>query len=218
MAISNRERVDRALNLLCQGLYPYLKQEMQGVYSNSWEKEAKSCLPKHKPLKQKSADSILSEDVAMLLLVMSKQWDKVFNEKLNSTGNGLVTELIQVRNGGNRCCKQAQMHLLDGISQTRSRHKIKSVTEKGIKRTARNMEILTHDTYDRNQLRREQHYEHHISRKRRGHGNHHNRTTRSVRRSTHHTRGIRAGCAGLPRTWRNNCARLDEALPQGLAA
>ncbi|AFZ07169.1 Ribonuclease 3 [Oscillatoria nigro-viridis PCC 7112] len=98
MAISNRGRIDRALNLLCQGLYPYLKQEMQGVYSNSWEKEAKSCLPKHKPLKQKSADSILSEDVAMLLLVMSKQWDKVFNEKLNSTGNGLVTELIQVRN------------------------------------------------------------------------------------------------------------------------
>ncbi|MEG4440395.1 ribonuclease III [Microcoleus sp. AT9_B5] len=98
MAISNRERVDRALNLLCQGLYPYFKQEMQEVYSNSWEKEAKSCLPKHKPLKQKSADSILSEDVAMLLLVMSKQWDKVFNEKLNYTGNGLVTELIQVRN------------------------------------------------------------------------------------------------------------------------
>jgi ribonuclease-3 len=98
MAISNRERVDRALNLLCQALYPYLKQEMQGVYSNSWEKEAKSCLPKHKPLKQKSADSILSEDVAMLLLVMSKQWDKVFNEKLNSTENGLVAELIQVRN------------------------------------------------------------------------------------------------------------------------
>ncbi|MEG4800028.1 ribonuclease III [Microcoleus sp. ARI1-B5] len=98
MAISNRERVDTALNLLCQALYPYLKQEMQRVYSNSWEKEAKSCLPKHKPLKQKSADSILSEDVAMLLLVMSKQWDKVFNEKLNYTGNGLVVELIQVRN------------------------------------------------------------------------------------------------------------------------
>jgi ribonuclease III len=98
MTISNHERVGRALNLLCQGLYPYLKQEMQAVYSNNWEKEAKSCLANHKPLKQKSADSILSEDVAMLLSVMSKQWDKVFTKNLNSTENGLVVELIQVRN------------------------------------------------------------------------------------------------------------------------
>ncbi len=98
MAISNHERVGRALNLLCQGLYPYVKQEIQAVYSNNWEKEAKSCLPKNKPLKQKSVDSILSEDVATLLLVMSKQWDKVFTKNLNSTENGLVVELIQVRN------------------------------------------------------------------------------------------------------------------------
>ncbi|MEG3878024.1 ribonuclease III [Microcoleus sp. herbarium7] len=98
MAISNHERVGRALNLLCQGLYPYVKQEMQAVYSNNWEKEAKSCLPKNKPLKQKSVDSILSEDVAILLLVTSKQWDKVFTKNLNYTENGLVVELIQVRN------------------------------------------------------------------------------------------------------------------------
>ncbi len=98
MAISNHERVGRALNLLCQGLYPYVKQEIQAVYSNNWEKEAKSCLPNNKPLKQKSVDSILSEDVATLLLVMSKQWDKVFTKNLNSTENGLVVELIQVRN------------------------------------------------------------------------------------------------------------------------
>ena len=80
MAISNHERVGRALNLLCQGLYPYVKQEIQAVYSNNWEKEAKSCLPKNKPLKQKSVDSILSEDVATLLLVMSKQHCKTYRQ------------------------------------------------------------------------------------------------------------------------------------------
>lgn len=98
MAISNHEQVGRALNLLCKGVYPYLKQEMQAFHSNNWEKEAKSCLANYKPLKQKSVDSILSEDVAMLLLVMSKQWDKVFKKKLTYTENGLVVELIQVRN------------------------------------------------------------------------------------------------------------------------
>ena len=39
--------------------------------------------------------------------------------------------------------------------------------ETDIKRTAQNMEILALGAYDRNQLRREQLYEHHISRKRR---------------------------------------------------
>jgi ribonuclease III len=98
MTISNHERVGRALNLLCQGLYPYLKQEMQAVHSNNWEKEAKSCLASYKLPKNKSVDIILSEDVGMVLSVISKQWDNVFKKKLTYTDNGLVVELIQVRN------------------------------------------------------------------------------------------------------------------------
>ncbi|MEG3841185.1 ribonuclease III [Microcoleus sp. herbarium14] len=98
MAISNHERVGRNLHLLCQGLYPYLKQEMQAVHSNNWETEAKSCLANYKLLKNKSVEIILSEDVGMLLSVISKQWENVFKKKLTSTENSLVVELIQVRN------------------------------------------------------------------------------------------------------------------------
>lgn len=39
MAISNRERVGRALELLHQGLYPYLEREMRSVYSDRWRRE-----------------------------------------------------------------------------------------------------------------------------------------------------------------------------------
>lgn len=36
MAISNHERVGRALNLLCDGLYPYVEREMQAIHGDRW--------------------------------------------------------------------------------------------------------------------------------------------------------------------------------------
>ncbi len=36
MAISNRERIGRALDLLLEGLYPYVEREMRSVYRDKW--------------------------------------------------------------------------------------------------------------------------------------------------------------------------------------
>ena len=52
MAISNHERVGRALTLLHQGLYPYFEQEMRIIHSERWLTVATSCLSDDKTLKQ----------------------------------------------------------------------------------------------------------------------------------------------------------------------
>jgi ribonuclease-3 len=97
MTISNHERVSRALNLLGQGLYPYVEQEMQAVYGDRWLTVATSHLPDHQTSKRKVAD-LLREDVSAPLIVMSRQWDKVFKKNLGQAERTLVSELINVRN------------------------------------------------------------------------------------------------------------------------
>jgi ribonuclease-3 len=97
MAMNNNERVGNALNFLCQRLYPYVKQQMQVSYGDRWLAKAQDCLANNK-IPKKSIDNILSEDILTLLSVMSKQWDKVFQEHLTPLENALVIELREVRN------------------------------------------------------------------------------------------------------------------------
>lgn len=97
MAISNHERVGRALTFLGQGLYPYVEREMQAVHRDRWLTAAKSCLSDDQTLKRNPED-ILREDVSALLTVMSRHWDKVFRKKLRHAERALVSELIEVRN------------------------------------------------------------------------------------------------------------------------
>jgi ribonuclease-3 len=97
MAMNNNERVGNALNFLCQRLYPYVKQQMQESYGDRWLAKAQDCLANNK-IPKKSIDNILSEDILTLLSVMSKQWDKVFQEHLTPFENALVIELREVRN------------------------------------------------------------------------------------------------------------------------
>ena len=98
MAISNHERVTKALNLLGQGLYPYVEQEMQAVHGDRWLAKAQNCLPNNKIPKIKKIDNILREDISILLSVVSKQWDDVFKKHLTLCEKALVLELIEVRN------------------------------------------------------------------------------------------------------------------------
>lgn len=98
MAMNNNERVGNALNFLCQKLYPYVEEKMQKVYGDRWQTKAQNCLANNKVPKRKKINDILPEDISLLLSVISKQWDDVFKRHLTSFENGLVTELIEVRN------------------------------------------------------------------------------------------------------------------------
>ena len=46
MAISNHERVGKALNLLKDGLRPFVEREMQAFYRSNWVEMVKETLAK----------------------------------------------------------------------------------------------------------------------------------------------------------------------------
>lgn len=100
MAISNHERVGRGLTLLNQGLYPYVKKEMQKAYGEDWLSEATSCLSKEQ-ISRHNPDEILSEDISALLKVTMGYWEKIFkkiSKNTSSENRALVAELIEVCN------------------------------------------------------------------------------------------------------------------------
>ena len=39
MAITNRERVGKALDLLNEGLLPFVERELQAVYADRWQED-----------------------------------------------------------------------------------------------------------------------------------------------------------------------------------
>lgn len=95
--INNNERIGRALKLLCQGLYPYVEQQMKNRYADTWKKEANSHLHRDYKTNEDTVTDTLRKDVGALLTVVSKQWSKTFKKNLNKTEKSIVDELIQVR-------------------------------------------------------------------------------------------------------------------------
>lgn len=97
MAISNHERVGRALTLLKEGLYPYIEREMKSVYKDRWLVAATPFVDEDRTLKR-SVASILGDDVAAQLKLMDRQWNEVFKKTLGKAERSLVNELINTRN------------------------------------------------------------------------------------------------------------------------
>lgn len=97
MAISNHERVGRALNLLRNGLYPYIEREMKAIHGDRWLIAASACLP-DSYVKYKPVQDVLQEDISALLIVMWEQWNSIFKQTLGQSERTLVSELRTTRN------------------------------------------------------------------------------------------------------------------------
>lgn len=97
MAVTNYEQVSRSLTLLNQGLYPYVKREMQKVYGERWLRIISSSMSDNSPIKL-SPEEILGNDVFTLLKVIIGQWNQVFSKNLGYAEGALVSELIEVSN------------------------------------------------------------------------------------------------------------------------
>jgi len=95
MAMSNRDRVGKALELLREGLAPYVERELQSFFGPKVEAEAAHLLGDDrynagKPLNQ--------FDVAALLKLMWESWNEVFRKTLGFAERSLVSELREWRN------------------------------------------------------------------------------------------------------------------------
>src|SRR6184192_3044407 len=97
MALSNHERVGKAMDLLKDGLRPFVEREMKAQHKQLWFEQAKSAV------RDSQANLFGTEDkprwdVAATLAVMWNQWNLVFRKTLGQAERSLVSELRDVRN------------------------------------------------------------------------------------------------------------------------
>ncbi|HNJ51104.1 MAG TPA: Swt1 family HEPN domain-containing protein [Accumulibacter sp.] len=95
MAITNHERVGKALELLKTGVLPFIERELKAKYDNAWAFEVKDILADTR-LAAGKGESL--QDVAASLVVMDRKWGEVFRQVLGKSERSLVNELLAVRN------------------------------------------------------------------------------------------------------------------------
>src|SRR5438128_10766029 len=97
MAITNHERIGKAMEFLKQGLQPFVEREMKAQHAQRWFEEARDSVS------DSQANLFGTEkqpkwDVASILSVMWNQWNVVFKKTLGQAERTLVSELRDVRN------------------------------------------------------------------------------------------------------------------------
>ena len=96
MAITNHERVGKALDLLKEGLYPFVEREFQAQHGKYWITTVTAGWP-HDLTWPEDADAP-HLDAALILKLMWDQWNEVFKKTLGHAERSLVSELREVRN------------------------------------------------------------------------------------------------------------------------
>jgi predicted AAA+ superfamily ATPase len=95
MAINNHERVGKAMELLKQGLAPFVDREFKNAYKDRALGEARRYFGDDRKL----ADKGIGEwDAAGLLKLMWESWNDVFRRTLGPAERSLVSELRDLRN------------------------------------------------------------------------------------------------------------------------
>ena len=95
MAITNHERVGKALELLKAGLGPFAEREFANAYQTNAQSQAALFLGEDRLLAKKS---VTQWDAAALLKLMWDAWNEVFRKTLGQSERTLVSELRDQRN------------------------------------------------------------------------------------------------------------------------
>ena len=95
MAITNHERVGKALELLKAGLGPFAEREFANAYQTKAESQAALFLGEDRLQAKKP---VTQWDAAALLKLMWEAWNEVFRKTLGQSERTLVSELREQRN------------------------------------------------------------------------------------------------------------------------
>jgi predicted AAA+ superfamily ATPase len=95
MAITNHERVGKAMDLLKQGLGPFVDREFKSTFQAEARAEATRYLGEDRMLAKKGIEEW---DAAGLLKLMWEAWNEVFRRTLGPAERSLVSELRDLRN------------------------------------------------------------------------------------------------------------------------
>jgi predicted AAA+ superfamily ATPase len=95
MAVTNHERVGKALDLLKGGLGPFVERELASVYQDRAAAEASRLLGEDR---LNAKRPVAEWDAAPLLKLMWEAWNEVFRKTLGPAERSLVSELRDQRN------------------------------------------------------------------------------------------------------------------------
>lgn len=95
--ITNYERVGRTLDLLRQGLTPFVQQEAQSSFHDKWRDRIIELFP-HDAQAAKVISGNDPWDCQIVLVTMWQLWNDVFRKTLGHVERSLVSELRQFRN------------------------------------------------------------------------------------------------------------------------
>jgi predicted AAA+ superfamily ATPase len=95
MATTNRERIDKALDLLRSGLGPFVERELTNTYKDGTAAELSRLLGEDR---LNARNPAAEWDVSVLLRLMWDSWNDVFRRTLGPAERGLVGELRGHRN------------------------------------------------------------------------------------------------------------------------
>src|SRR5437660_2996154 len=95
MAITNHERVGKAMDLLKAGLTPFVEREFKNLYKEQALVEAQRFIASER---LDANRPFTAWDVAVLLRLMWDAWNDVFRKTLGQAERSLVSELRNVRN------------------------------------------------------------------------------------------------------------------------
>ncbi|HQJ01840.1 MAG TPA: Swt1 family HEPN domain-containing protein [Flexilinea sp.] len=104
MAVSNIENIGKGLNILKEGLAPYIRRELKEYYKGNWWTDGIE-----RALQYNAGSNALSGngspderfdllDIQALLMIMWENWNEVFKTELGHTGRSYVSELREIRN------------------------------------------------------------------------------------------------------------------------
>lgn len=95
MAISNHERVGKTMDLLREGLQPFVERELQAQHGKYWVTTVTSSWRNDMNWRDDGTPHL---DIALLLRMMWEQWNDVFRKTLGFGERSLVSELREHRN------------------------------------------------------------------------------------------------------------------------
>src|SRR6266446_8438468 len=97
MAISNHERVGKALEMLTSGLQPFVERELKNTYQQGWFEETRKVMAGSQ-IQLLGSEENAQWDAHALLMTLWNQWNDVFRKTLGHAERTLVSELREVRN------------------------------------------------------------------------------------------------------------------------
>lgn len=93
----HQEHVTRALEVLTQGLIPFVEKELRAVFQGAWIDHIRSNLREQRHLSPTGQQTV-HWDALALLTVMWDEWNTVFRRSLSPLERSLVGELREFRN------------------------------------------------------------------------------------------------------------------------